>query len=289
MVGILASAFIVAVNLLDWARGRSLNTCDFILIALGISGACSQCLQVAELYISNLLVNAYESGHSYKVLFQFLMWNSSCNLWVTASLCIFYCIKIVDFNHRMFIWLKLRISKVVHWLLLGSVVGPLVFTAPMYWYVYITFNPNSTTVMTSISTVSGASLNIQSSYSFVVDALCFCLPLLLGIFSIALILTSLYRHTRRMKENALSFSAPRRGAHIGAARNVGSLLLLNIVLLLTVPLKVIPPSSLLNAVLWTIIASSVPAESVIVILGNTKLKQALYKVLRPFRKGRALR
>ncbi|XP_078509272.1 taste receptor type 2 member 9-like [Lissotriton helveticus] len=281
MIAILTCVFIVALILLDWARGRSLNTRDLILIALGISGACFQCTLIVDLCLSKLLVDVGDLGHSYAVLLQLQMWTGSSSAWLTACLCIFYCVKIVDCNHRLFIWLKLRISTVVLWLQLWSVLEPLVLSVPIYWDSYRSFNDHSTMGLKSNSTVSSAKVKFQISYMSVAEPLGFCIPLLLGVVSITPILPSLYRHTRRMKENASGFSQPRLGAHISAARMLVALLLIYLVVILTSVLHALVSSELSIIVSDVSIAWITPAESTILILGNTRLKQVLWKVLLP--------
>ncbi|KAJ1125812.1 hypothetical protein NDU88_004230 [Pleurodeles waltl] len=209
------------------------------------------------------------------------MWSGSSSVWLTACLCVFYCVKIVDFNHPLFIWLKLRISKVVLWLQLWSVVEPLVLSFPVYWDSHSNLNDNSTVDRKFNSTVPAEKGKLLKSYLDVAETLGFCIPLLLGVLSIAPIFPSLYRHTRRMKENALGFSEPRLGAHIGAARILGSLLLIYLVIILTIFLAALLKSELSLMVSEICIALITPAESIILILGNTKLKHALWKALSP--------
>ncbi|XP_078509271.1 taste receptor type 2 member 9-like [Lissotriton helveticus] len=283
LTGIVTSGFIVALNLVDWARGRTPNTLEFILIAAGISDAFFQCTVIVQICISKLWLEVFVDCN-FLVLFQLHMWTGSFSIWLNTCLCVFYCIKIVDFKHRLFLWLKLRISKVVHWLLLGLMVGSLALSVPIHWYSNCAFNHNSTTDMMSTFTASGAAQDMQTPYMIALGVLGFCLPLLLGIFFITPILTSLYRHTQRMKEGASGISKPRLEAHTSAARILGSLLMINIILLLTMVVKSVSSIDLLPMVFWIIIVSCVSAHSVTLILGNTRLKQALWKVFSTWRK-----
>ncbi|XP_069057756.1 taste receptor type 2 member 9-like [Pleurodeles waltl] len=284
LTGIVTSGFIVALNLLDWAHGRTLNSLDLILISMGLSNASFQCTVIVQTYISKLWLEVHDMDSNCLVLFQLHMWTGSFSVWLNTCLCVFYCIKIVDFNHGLFVWLKLRISKVVHLLLLGSMLGSLALSVPIHWYPDSVFNHTSTTIRMSTCTISGAALTLQAPYPIVLAFLGFCLPLLLGVFFITPILASLYRHTQRMKDSASGVSEPRLEAHISAARILGSLLMINIIILVTMAIKDLSSSDLLRLALWIIIVSCVTAQSVTLILGNTRLKTALWKVFSTWRK-----
>ncbi|XP_069068714.1 taste receptor type 2 member 9-like [Pleurodeles waltl] len=235
-IGVLTGAFIVAVNLLDWAKYRQLKK----------------------------------------------LWACTSNFWFTACLCAFYCVKIVDFNHRVFFWLKLRISKLVPWMLLGSLMWSLALILPGHWSssAVNSTRSNITTLPTSMSVEE----NLKEPYVLVGTILCFCIPLMLGIASITLILTSLFRHTRRMKENASSCSKPRLSAHFGAARMMGCLLLIDVLYLVAECVSLFASLPLVKFVFAILVVSSAPAQSITVILGNCKLRQALRKLLPPWRK-----
>ncbi|XP_078509287.1 taste receptor type 2 member 9-like [Lissotriton helveticus] len=280
VIGMLASAFIVTLNLLDWAKGQSLNTCDFILMALGISCTFYQCFSFGAVYMNMLWCEDFYLNYISVVLSQLVIWTTISSFWLTTCLCIFYCVKIVDFNYRFFIWLKLRMSKVVPWLLLGSVLWSLGLSAPVYWDAYANadFAPNSTVNLTVNSTLPGGEVEWIYSYFTVLYFFGFVAPLLLATVSITLILASLCTHIQRMKETAAGFSQPRLKAHFGAARIVGSLLLIYIFLLVGEILLKQGLSPFSIFILQIINMSAIPAQSIILILGNTKLKQALLRL-----------
>ncbi|XP_069476339.1 taste receptor type 2 member 9-like [Ambystoma mexicanum] len=282
-LGVLSSAFIVAFNLWNWAKGRKLNTCDLIFLALGTSCTCLQCTVLIDCCFPLIWNNGDVMEHGTPVIFQFQIWAGSCTFWFTTGLCVFYCVKIVDFSHPISSWLKLRISKIVPWLLLGKTVGSGVISIPVYWYSYRESPQPPTANVTASAPVMYGVLRLNQSYDVVVTLLGFLLPALFCITTISLILISLKRHTRRMKEK-IGFSQPRLEAHFGAAKVVGSLLLLCTLCSVAHLFTLFTTRSLLLFILWFIIVSTTPTQSIILILGNTKLKHALWKALTLWRK-----
>ena len=52
----------------------------------------------------------------------FWMFFSSVSLWFATCLSLFYCLKVTGFTQCCFLWLKVRISKLMPWMLLGSLL-----------------------------------------------------------------------------------------------------------------------------------------------------------------------
>ncbi|XP_078521571.1 taste receptor type 2 member 9-like [Lissotriton helveticus] len=280
-VGILTSGFMVAFNLLDWVRSRRLNTCDFIMLILGISCTCYQFTLIGHAYVTMKSQVLFKLNYPLPVLEGLQIWMFSCSFWNTSCLCVFYCVKIVDLNHRLFFKLKARITKVVPWFLAGSVAGSFMLSIPMY----CEYDERSSEILTTnITTNVTVTLLNKSWYLSVVIVLGFCLPVLIDIASITLILTSLFRHTRRMKDNASGFSQPRLQAHFGAVQIVGSLLCVFIVFLLA-QCYLLHSTGHWFDLIADISRYCAPAEiSTILLVGNTRLRQGLWKFFKLWRR-----
>ncbi|XP_078521561.1 taste receptor type 2 member 40-like [Lissotriton helveticus] len=203
--------------------------------------------------------------------------------WFTACLCIFYCVKIVDFSHPLFIRLKMRISKLVPWMLLGSVVGSIALSIASYLSSYEKSLENSIDNLTSNVITNNNTLNMSYSYLYAVFALDICLPLVCDIASMTLILISLCRHTQRMRNNAPGFSQPQLQAHYRAAKIMVFLLLNSISLLISQILIMCTTNVLMSSVCFVIIFAFLTAQPIVLILGNPKLRKALWKFLTPWR------
>ncbi|XP_078521569.1 taste receptor type 2 member 2-like [Lissotriton helveticus] len=283
-IGIFFSSFIMGFILRVRAKGKKLNTCYLILVALGISGTWYQSTALGFRYATMILSPVYRSAQVSQVLSQLTAWSGSCNSWLIACLCVFYCVKIVDFSNRIFFFLKPRISKVVPWLLLGTVVGSFILSMSLCLSSGGEHPQNSTTNLTANSSSASEDKKAKELYPKYFGVLGFILPVLLDIASTALIFVSLCRHTRRMKENASGFSQPRLEAHFAAARMMGSLLLTCSLLVLAQYAVLHFKSSNCQFIFGVIIDFCTSAQPIILVLGNTKLKQAFWKVVNPWKK-----
>ncbi|XP_059580169.1 taste receptor type 2 member 1-like [Alligator mississippiensis] len=58
------------------------------------------------------------------------MYLSTLSLWFATWLAVFYCVKITSFNQPLFLWLKLRFSGLLPWLILGSLLVSLATSLP---------------------------------------------------------------------------------------------------------------------------------------------------------------
>ncbi|XP_078521562.1 taste receptor type 2 member 9-like [Lissotriton helveticus] len=274
LIGILANAFIVVFLLLAWAQGRRLNTCDLILVSLGFGSIFYQCSSVCFRLLGFQVIYVNP-----QFVFFIDVYSSSTTSWFTACLCIFYCVKIVDFNHHLFFWLKIRISKMVPWMLMGSVMGSIALGIPSYLSSYEESLENSTAILISNVTINNNALNMAKSYQYARVALGICLPLVLDIASMQLILISLCRHTRRMNNNASGFSQPQLQTHYRAAKMMGFLLLTNISLLISQILTMCTTNVLMVSICWVIIFAFLTTQPIVLILGNPKLRKEVLHLL----------
>ncbi|XP_078521564.1 taste receptor type 2 member 16-like [Lissotriton helveticus] len=160
VIAIIASVFILAFYLLEKAKGKRLNTCDIILVALGISFICFQCTLLGHCYAYEM--KAVVPG----ILLQVTVWSGSCSSWLIACLSVFYCVKIVDFNNHLFFWLKQRISKLVPWLILGTVIGSLVLSIPLNFVSDKEYPQNSTANLKANATLQSEIMTWKTLFSY---------------------------------------------------------------------------------------------------------------------------
>ncbi|MEE6513659.1 hypothetical protein FKM82_021433 [Ascaphus truei] len=278
LLGILSNLFIVLVNLLNWFKGRKFNRCDLILTSLGISNICFQCSTTVDKIIFIAFRDLYFTKNIYLFYCPGMVLFINPNSWFTTRLCVYYCIKIVNRNTHLFIWLKQHISSIVPWVLLGSAVGSVGIALPAIWNIYIVL-PGNTTANYSVDDIE---IRWSLPYAGTTGFLVVICPFLLVVLSIALILVSLCQHVVNMKENASGFSKPNLKAHIGAANTIMSLLLSYLVfniaetLLIT---NVFPVDSPGYVLCWALIMGFTISQSLILIPGNPKLKKALRRFL----------
>ncbi|XP_075433288.1 taste receptor type 2 member 8-like [Ascaphus truei] len=282
VAGIILNFYIMAVNFFDWKMGHKLSPCDQILVIMALNNVILQCGLNVNASLAVMCPELLFSREVYLTTSVLLMFELYFSFWLTACLCIYYCLRIVTFKHNLFIHLKFRISALVPKLLLVSALGSFAISIPCIWEVHVEPLLGSGNV-TGSSFVNNMSFHLSLPYKAIIITLGCCLPFLLTLFSIALTLTSLWTHARRMKQNASGISPqPRIDAHLRAARIMVLLIVLYAVFFITgVSLLV---STVIFQELWSMlfvffILIYPTAQSSIVILGNTKLRTTCLRTL----------
>ncbi|KAM4628478.1 taste receptor type 2 member 40-like [Discoglossus pictus] len=280
ILSLLFSSFIVLVNLLDWFKERKLNSCDLILTALGISNIFFQCFTTVDNLTFFVFRELYFQDDIFLYTTAWVITLISNSSWLTAWLCLYYCVKIVNLNSRFFSWMKLQINAIVPWLMLMSFLGSIGIGLPTIWSVYKSLPANST----ASYNVDELGLNWKLSYGAAAAVLVVVCPFLLVALSIVLILISLCRHVFHMNQNATGFTKPNLKAHIGAAKTVASLLLTYVIFYVSemfVVIKEFPVNSAAYILCWAFIMSFTLSQSLILIPGNLKLRTTMKNLICP--------
>uniref|UniRef100_A0A452IAX0 Taste receptor type 2 n=1 Tax=Gopherus agassizii TaxID=38772 RepID=A0A452IAX0_9SAUR len=284
--GIVANGYIVALNCIDWAKSRTLTSNDKIITSLAFSRFCLQFLVTLGNALSVVYPNIFDrlqTLQSYLVIWMFINQVSLC---FASCLSVFYCVKIATFSQCLFSWLKLKISRLVPLLLLGSVLYCLVTTVAFtsFIYSYSVSSHNSTDLSTN-STMSDNIKNLME-FTFLIHSVGSIFPLIVFIASSVLLIISLWRHIRKMNLNSdlnPSFRNPSTDAHVRALKSVVSFFIIYNIYFVTSTFS-IGNLSYLNAE-WiirvcTFVAAAYPSvHSIVLILGNPKLKLASAKIL----------
>ena len=205
------------------------------------------------------------------------------SVWFATCLSIFYFFKISNFFHPLFLWIKWRIDKLILRTLLACVILSLCFSLP------VTENLNddfrgcvktkkriNSTLRCKVNKAGHASVKVNLN-------LVMLFPFSVSLVSFLLLILSLWRHTKQMQLNVTGYKDPSTTAHVKATKAVISFLALFVVyclaFLIATSSYFMPESAL--AVIWgELIALIYPSShSFILILGNSKLKQASMTVL----------
>lgn len=200
-LGILANGFIVLTLSRERLRRGRLLPSDAILLGLGASRLCQQCL--------GLLYNLYYFFHLFdfsKTLARQLVslhWEffNSSTFWFGTWLSVLFCVKIANFSHPAFLWLKWRLPALVPWLLLGSVLISFMVTLLFFWgnfSVYQAFLGNKVS-----GNISDKEWNwrLETHYFMPLKLVTMSIPCSLFLVSILLLIASLRRHSLRMQDH----------------------------------------------------------------------------------------
>ncbi|XP_065587146.1 taste receptor type 2 member 4-like [Cyrtonyx montezumae] len=217
LAGMCINAFIVAVSCTAWRRKKSLNSNEKILLSLG----CFRFSYLGNTWLYIMISTLFPQHHlgitistAFVIFLNFLYFS---DLWMSACLYAFYCLKIANFRHHVFIYLKARVDRIVPWLLLSSMLLSLVICSPLFTAIDV---GSSTLNDTSHWTFWEVNEEIRKNLKtlFFIGTSGFSMAFLIVTISAFLLLFSLCRHKHKMQNSSTSsFSTE---AHIKAMKSL---------------------------------------------------------------------
>ncbi|XP_044127210.1 taste receptor type 2 member 7-like [Bufo gargarizans] len=187
--------FILVVNILDWMKNKRLDISDQLISGITL------CILVHRLQ------------HTIFRSMEF------CTLLFSTWLAIHFCLKIVSINHKVYIYIQRRFSKMFPWILLPSIFASVTLSAPA------ALRLTQEQILNSTQTAQNLGHIFLEFLPYVVfSLLCFLL-----FFSSALnIILSLQRHIKHINDNTIALRSEIVKAHVTAVRTVVSLLTFNL-------------------------------------------------------------
>ncbi|XP_063789009.1 taste receptor type 2 member 1-like [Pseudophryne corroboree] len=282
IIGTLTNGFIVFVNFHDWLRGKPLNTSDQLVVSLALSNTCASCANAAIIVCAVYYTDIFLVYYVFCTLYSIMSYCIFSSSWLSAWLCLFFCLKIISFKSGCFAWMKTKVATIVPWLILLSQVLSFCLSIPFFFSFTQVFEPNST-AETGTNYTSGVVVGYEmnSLYNFISMFVNCFIPFLIVMITTGRIIASLHNHARHMRQNMEDDRGPSVKAHQGAARTMMSLLFLYLIFYV-VELG-IGFLTMLNPIFWicfVLIFSFPTVQSFIVIMGNVKLKQMCLKLLK---------
>ncbi|XP_078509050.1 taste receptor type 2 member 40-like [Lissotriton helveticus] len=282
LMGITSNAFMAAVIAAQWiGSGRFPPPCDLLLIALGMINIPCQCFTGVEHFICYLWTEAYNSDSVLKTFYVLIPMLFTSSFWFNTWLCLFYCIKIVNFSHPLIMRFKLGMHTIVSWSLLSSVLTPLAITVPGIFYLGKSAPENSTTTNNTIVPIVE---NYNFWHALLMSIVGVLVPLVVIGISVMLILNYLYKHTRQMQQNHTGFTeGPSMDAHTRAAKTILSLMVLYVLFDVALLVALTDASGYVETFKLYIYVCAVTLypfiNSMILIIGSSKLKAAAMNLL----------
>uniref|UniRef100_A0A803JEL3 Taste receptor type 2 n=1 Tax=Xenopus tropicalis TaxID=8364 RepID=A0A803JEL3_XENTR len=273
LCGTILNSSIIAVYLSDWKKGVKCGECDQITLSMGCNYLLMQCFIIffwAFRFYGLDLPFAEKLSFAISTVFWFSVFLS---FWLTASLSICYCLRLVSLSSAVFNQIKGRLSRIFIPLLLWSVAISFIF--PVTRIVDIKIDQNGTFIYHENT----------SNVGILISAVAFnvCLPFIITSICIFLSLISLLRHIWRMKQNT-QFGSPQLKNLIKACRTMFLLMALNLLFFL-----IICSSMLISDRMGTVWGKVVllgnmlnpSCQAIVLIFGNSKLLGAWIKTLFP--------
>ncbi|OXB53896.1 hypothetical protein ASZ78_001390 [Callipepla squamata] len=218
LAGMCINAFIVATSCTVWLRKKSLSSSEKIMQLLG----CFRFMYMCSAWIYIILSTLFPEHHfGMAIIFTFAIFPTFLyysDLWTSACLYAFYCLKIANFRHHLFIYLKARADRIVPWMLLSSVVMSLVNCSPFFKIIDVVNNASINS--TSLETVRRVNEELRKYFItvFFVSTSGFSMAFLIVTTSAFLLFFSLCRHKHKMQTS--SASSLSMEAHIKAMKSL---------------------------------------------------------------------
>ncbi|KAL9867475.1 taste receptor type 2 member 40-like [Geothlypis trichas] len=276
LAGILGNGIILAASSSSCIGSKTWPPYDMIMIALSSSKISLQCWIILDLLLTIFCEPSYFEENIFGFLKTGYMFLNYSSLWFGAWLSVFYCIKVASFTQPFFIWLKLRIARLVPWMLLTSWLCSFTAAIPFAWNAYsVHENITATSSMTNSSARTATRKGSLGLLILICNA-GIGMPLIMSVVSSILLIWSLWIHTRQMQNNASGFRDPSLEAHMKAIKSVCSLLIFYVAyfiaftfLLYNLFLRFSTPKSICIAVM----AACPTGHSIVLIWSNPKFRE----------------
>ncbi|NWX46113.1 TA2R9 protein, partial [Steatornis caripensis] len=280
LAGMWINAFIVSVLCIAWVKKKSFNSNEKILLFLG----CNRFLYLCIIWVYHFLVlfypwwfHVHPIPELHAATQNFLNFS---DLWVSACLSGFYCIKIANFRHIFFIYLKVKIDRIVPCLMLTSVLLSLVIGILAYNITEeVHCNNHSSTTLGNYWEIT-VRMDEYVLPIFFITGFGFATAFMAVISSALLLLFSLWRHKHKMQTQSVKNISV--DAHIKAMKSILSFLLIYSINFVCLVLTLIYVTKTQNSVIFPIliIHYAIPSvHSLILIFSNPKLEKILLRTL----------
>ncbi|NXU14544.1 T2R40 protein, partial [Pardalotus punctatus] len=278
--GMWINTFLVSVLCVAAVKKKTLNSNEKILLFLGCSRFWYLCISWVYYFLSIIYPNYLYVHPILQLAVSIQGFFDHSNLWVSACLCVFYCIKIANFRNRFFIYLKVRIDRIVPWLLLGSEI--LASTIGIIAYDIADKPHCNNRNSTRQGNFWKANIKMDKHFfpSFFLTGFGYAVSFMTVIFSAVFLLFSLWRHKHKMQTNSVKSLS--MDAHIRAMKSILSFLVMysiNFVCLVLNMVYVTKKGSRMTFLIVVIQYAFPGVHSLILIFSNPKLEKTLLKIL----------
>ncbi|XP_075838278.1 taste receptor type 2 member 140-like [Microtus pennsylvanicus] len=278
-MGNLGNAFTVLVNVMDWVKRRKISFIDQILTTLAISRIAFLFSLTAHLFVYKW----YPAITTKRIVRQTCIFWTVTNhfsIWLATCLSIFYFLKIANFSNSIFLHLKWRVKKMVSGTLLASLLllflNVLVIDTHIDVFIYrIEANIFFSVISSNYSQVARLVLLTNTMFTLI--------PFTVTLTVFLLLIFSLWRHLKSMRHNAKGSRDVSKAAHIKALQMIVTFLLLYSIFFLSLlsqfcNIKYKQRNSV-SLLFWTVGIAFPSGHSCVLILGNTKLRQAFISMM----------
>ncbi|KAG9465882.1 hypothetical protein GDO78_017595, partial [Eleutherodactylus coqui] len=206
--------FIIIINLNCWKKSPPLQSIDIIITCLATVRITLLVLYFKLIFytIFKPLRMIIDTINEFITILTITV--EFCSLWWGSLLCVFYCVKITNYSNTFFMRLKMKISKMVPWLLLISLALSFLSSFPYKGFIF----HNVSMYFNGTDSRTGNDLNW--GIYFIVHFAGSIIPFTIFCISVGLLIVSLLRHTRYMGNRNSGFSDAQRNIHLSVIQNM---------------------------------------------------------------------
>ncbi|CAN2390120.1 hypothetical protein PRIEUP_LOCUS156 [Pristimantis euphronides] len=278
--GTFLNSIIVVLNFRSWRDVATSKSYNKILFVIGLINS------IIQVHIN--LDTIFETFHVYLLsrnllvyTFTFCMILISINVWNTTWLSIFCCVRLFSSSNWFFLRMKVKFLSSLPLLIVGSILVSSAINLPLFWTTKVEIPQNTTS-----SPISGYKMTMDYHCIVFVSLFDICLPVSMSCVSIGLSVTTLVGHIRRMGSSDSHLTSAQLQGHYRAVWKIVIRVFLDF-FFYTVVVIGTSVEFLLNSpvmsYLWMTVLLYPTSQASILILGNPKLRSAVYGLMRSFR------
>nr|XP_005003976.1 taste receptor type 2 member 14-like [Cavia porcellus] len=280
IIGIVVHVFIALVNYMDWIKRRNISLVDQILTSLVISRIGLLCSVQTHATLFMIYPGLVETEKVFRMITFTWVVTNHFSIWFAMCLTLFYFLKIANFANSMFLYLKWRVKKVVLMNFLMSLFFLLFNIIAIHiemnvWHDESKRNVSYSFNLKNFKQFPGALLSISSMFMLI--------PFTMSLIACLLLIFSLWKHLKKMQHNAKGSRNASTTAHRKAMQTVISFLLLYAIYLFCLIMQITSFKFLEKDHIIFFehaVGIAVPSgHSLVLILGNRKLRQAFFSVV----------
>lgn len=288
VTGTLGNGFIALVNIIDWVKRGKISSVDQILTALAFSRLSFLLFMLIFMLIFILCPHLFMASEMLMVTEIVWTVNNHLSNWFATCLSVFYFLKAANFSNSVFLYLKWRAKKVVFVTLLLSLILLLLNIVVTLACIHLWINSYEGIMFYSLKNLtllSRALLFTNASHVFLPTTSVFMfIPFTVSLVAFILLIFSLCKHVRKMQLNFKRSRDTSIMAHMKALRTGFSFLIIYVIYLLFIVIEISSLGLMENMLIILFDYSSglafCTSHSFVLILGNSKLRQATLSMLR---------
>ncbi|XP_039089980.1 taste receptor type 2 member 5 [Hyaena hyaena] len=269
LIGLVGNGVLVVWSFREWVRKFNRSLYNLIVLGLAICRFLLQWLIMMDLSLFPL----FQSSRWLRYLNVIWILVSQASLWFATFLSVLYCRKITTFEHPVSLWLKQRAYRLSLWCLLGYLMISLLLVAHTGLKPYNPSQGNNSILYTLSNRHYMHILKLSAGSA---------LPFMVFLVSSGMLIFSLYRHHKKMKVHIAGRRDARAQAHITVLKSLTCFLVLHVVYILASPFSITSKYSanlLIVFISRTLMAAYPSLHSVIMIMGNPRMKQTCQRIL----------